>query len=168
MLHTTVTTARNKKGQFLRGTSGETAPRWKGGISTGGFAGKYLFKFIPSHPRSSSKGYVGLHIIAAEAALGHYLPDKAQVHHVDGNPSNNRNDNLVVCQDDAYHKLLHLRARALKACGNAKARLCRYCKQWDDPSNLVFYADTQPHHVECRRKDRCRMRKEKRAAVEGK
>lgn len=43
--------------------------------------------------------------------LGYALPRKAQVHHVDENPRNNANTNLVVCEDAAYHKLLHRRMR---------------------------------------------------------
>lgn len=88
------------------------------------------------------------HVITAERALGHELPDGAQVHHVDLNPSNNDSDNLVICPSDAYHKLLHRRQRALNECGNADHRKCWVCKRYDAPENLTGN-DRRIHHAEC-------------------
>jgi hypothetical protein len=53
------------------------------------------------------------HVLIAEKALGKPLPKGAQVHHLNERKGDNRNRNLVVCPDDAYHKLLHKRARDL-------------------------------------------------------
>lgn len=64
---------------------------------------------IPEHPRSDCRGYVFEHIVVAEKVLGKYLPEGAVVHHIDGNGLNNNNNNLVVCQDHAYHMTLHKR-----------------------------------------------------------
>lgn len=58
------------------------------------------------------------HRIIAARVLGKPLPPKAQVHHVDDDGRNNANDNLVICQDAAYHKDLHRRRRILRAGGN--------------------------------------------------
>jgi hypothetical protein len=76
------------------------------------------------------------HIAVVEAAIGKPLPAGALVHHVNGNQRDNRPENLVACQDRAYHALLHQRQRALVACGNASFRKCKYCKRYDDPANL--------------------------------
>jgi hypothetical protein len=71
---------------------------------------------------------VQAHILVAERALGHHLPPGAEVHHVDGNPLNNAPRNLVICQDAAYHKLLHVRQRTLAAGGNPNTeKVCRDC-----------------------------------------
>lgn len=70
------------------------------------------------------------HQVVAEKALGHPLPPKAHIHHVDGNPRNNTPSNLVICQDAAYHKLLHRRARIVKMGGNPNTQAwCGYCKR---------------------------------------
>ncbi len=71
--------------------------------------------------RVDSHGYVRIwtgknnedleHHVVAERALGHALPAGAVVHHVDEDTTNNAPNNLVICQDDNYHKLLHARKR---------------------------------------------------------
>lgn len=53
------------------------------------------------------------HRYVVEEVLGKPLPEEAQVHHVNGKKWDNRNTNLVVCPNDAYHKLLHRRAKEL-------------------------------------------------------
>jgi hypothetical protein len=54
------------------------------------------------------------HIFLAECALGKPLPAKAIVHHMNNIPDDNFTPlNLVICPDQAYHMLLHKRARDL-------------------------------------------------------
>jgi hypothetical protein len=68
-------------------------------------------------------------VLVAEQALGRYLPDGVEVHHVDEDVRNNRNGNLVICQDKAYHKLLHVRARVVAAGGDPNTQaLCGWCR----------------------------------------
>lgn len=95
--------------------------RWKGGISIA----KDGRKRIRS---SASEPFRFEYVLIAEKALGKPLPIKARVHHVDGDPTNNANGNLVICQDQAYHMLLHQRGAVLVAGGNPNTdRLCRTC-----------------------------------------
>lgn len=69
-----------------------------------------------------------IHRIRAEKALGKPLPKGAEVHHADG--SRDPNAPLVICQDRAYHFLLHVRMAVKKAGGNPNTdRICWRCKQ---------------------------------------
>lgn len=82
------------------------------------------------HPRSDSQGHVLTHVVVAEAALGKVLPDGAEIHHVNGDSKDNAPANLVICQDAAYHKLLHVRARIVRAGGNPNTHaICSTCRQ---------------------------------------
>lgn len=96
----------------------------------GSHKGKYLAVSCPTHPRRDSNGCIYAHIAVAEKALGRVLPHGVEVHHVDGNGQNNANRNLVICQDKAYHKLLHVRQRVIAAGGNPNTqRVCGSCKE---------------------------------------
>lgn len=83
-----------------------------------------------------SAARVSEHIQIAELALRKSLPKAAEVHHVNCIKTDNRNCNLVICNDHAYHSLLHMRTRALDACGNPNFRKCAICGEWDDPKNM--------------------------------
>lgn len=78
-----------------------------------------------------------LHRVIAEQALGVKLPRTVIVHHNNEDKLDNRNENLIICQDEAYHQLLHMRKRALEACGNVLWRPCEYCKKHDALENMI-------------------------------
>ena len=130
------------------GRKGHLNNRWNGGrheLSIG-----YIMIYKPDHP-DAIDGYVYEHRLVAEKALGKHLPQKAEIHHVNEIKAHNRNDNLVICENSAYHKLLHVRSRALKECGHAGWRRCNYCKRYDRPGNLSIYKKCA-HHAECLKK----------------
>jgi len=67
--------------------------------------------------------------ITAERALGKPLPPGAQVHHVDGDKRNDAPGNLVICQDQKYHHLLHVRGRVVARGGDPnRQQWCGRCK----------------------------------------
>jgi hypothetical protein len=129
----------------MKDQRGPNNPFWKGGIISNASAGRLVLN--PGHPRAFFNGYVPEHILIAERALGHSLPRGAIVHH----PSHDRRENssLVICQDRAYHLLLHKREKALKECGHANWKKCMFCQKWDDPQNLFISKSVHIYHSEC-------------------
>ena len=115
--------------------SGERHYKWNGGsyISSSG----YMLVYSPKHPMAGARNYVLEHILIAEKTLGKRLPKHAVVHHIDGNKLNNLPNNLVICENTAYHLFLHRRNRAFRATGNPFLLWCCRCNQYLDP--VLFY-----------------------------
>lgn len=113
---------------------GANNPHWKGGQIK--HQNRILIQ-TPEHPRNNN-GYILRVILIVEKVLGKRLPIGAVIHHINENSMNDDNSNLIVCENRAYHNLLHLRMRALKACEHADWRKCKFCKQWDDPIKLYI------------------------------
>lgn len=109
----------------------------------------YVKLHLPDHPNSNTQGKVREHVYKASLAMGKKVPKGVHVHHVDNNPQNNSNNNLVVCSS-AYHRLIHARTDAYDATGDANKMKCVYCKQYDDPSNMyVRPTQYQAWHRKC-------------------
>jgi hypothetical protein len=92
-----------------------------------------------------------------EKLIGKSLPIGSEIHH-------HTPEQLVVCQDRGYHKLLHLRTKALKASGHAKWRKCRFCQIWDSPKNLHI-SRKNVYHTDCRNLQRRHETIQKRLAL---
>jgi hypothetical protein len=99
---------------------------------------------VDGHPYAytteAGTSYVYSHRLVVEKAMGRALDPKHPIHHVNGDGLDNRNRNLVACEDPAYHELLHARAEALAATGNPEARRCWLCRKWDVPGDAFVVA----------------------------
>lgn len=83
---------------------GKKNPRWKGGKYKDERG--YISILRPNHPHANKAGYIYKHILIAEKALGRFLKKGEVVHHINENPSDNRNCNLLICTQ-GYHVRLH-------------------------------------------------------------
>ncbi len=123
-----------------------------------------LFKHATGYLRETGKRRL-VHVEVAERALGKPLPAGAEVHHVNEIKHDNRPSNLVVCPDRAYHALLHRRARALDACGNAGWLRCEICGGWGEPSTMyVRKSKAGQWHRSCGNTARAERKKDARHA----
>lgn len=64
----------------------------------------YVMIYKPEHPSCSSTGYVREHRLIIEEHIGRYLEDNEEVHHINGNKSDNRIENLKLCTKDSHRK----------------------------------------------------------------
>lgn len=126
------------------GQPGERNGRWKGGPQEGicqrcGFVfqaprwelkrRRYcsrscadMEKIIPGSRKTRP------HVKIVEKVLGKRLPLSAVVHHFNENCKDNSHSNLIVCQDQTYHLLLHARKRIHDAGGNPTTdKICSRC-----------------------------------------
>jgi len=71
------------------------------------------------------------------------LDYKAEVHH-------HTDKEIVICENRAYHMLLHQRTDALRACGNANWKKCTYCEKYDSPDNLRIRKNGEISHRKCK------------------
>lgn len=114
----------------------------------------YKQVYAKTHPNANTQGRVYEHVYVASQALGKKIPSGVHVHHVNRDPKDNRNSNLVICTG-SYHRLIHARSDAYDATGDANKMKCAYCKEYDDPENMyVRPHQYQAWHTECRSKSR--------------
>ena len=89
--------------------SGEHSGNWNGGKRT--TRKGYRQVLMPQHPRSDSSGYVMEHIVVWENASGMALPTNCCIHHLNGDKSDNRIENLCVMLHGAHTVFHHTGAK---------------------------------------------------------
>ena len=68
----------------------------------------YIRVLSPLHPNAMSDGYVYEHVYVGSLVLDRGIGRYEVVHHINGNRSDNRNENLLICSKK-YHQQLHAR-----------------------------------------------------------
>ncbi len=152
------------KGNPLKFLHGHNKANWKGGESLSGTKQQYIIKLDRKHPRQHN-GYVLKHRLIAEKVLGKFLPENAVVHHRNGDTFDNKNDNLIICENDSYHKILHSREKAFRECGHSDWRQCLFCHKYDDVKNLKHSKGGGHYHLICQTDYQREYREEKRQCV---
>lgn len=70
----------------------------------------YVLAYVPNHPNAHKDGYVMLHTILMERAIGRYLNHDEVVHHINHNKTDNRLENLMLMTKHE-HSSMHMKER---------------------------------------------------------
>lgn len=90
----------------------EKSPNWKGGKIK--HQRGYILIYSPSHPFCTKQGYIFEHRLAMERYLGRPLLKSEIIHHINGNISDNRLENLMLFSNQKEHLGKHKADRRKK------------------------------------------------------
>jgi len=71
----------------------------------------YIMKLAKTHPKTNRHGYVRKGRLVAEEILKRPLTDEETIHHINGNKSDDKPENLYLFQSNSKHVTYHLHVR---------------------------------------------------------
>lgn len=112
--------------------SGDKHPFWKGKIKRS----CYWYVKTYDHPYGGKQGYVAEHRLVMEKHLRRYLKPGEVVHHKNEIKTDNRIENLILCESPGKHTLMHhpeVCAKGLAAARKAPKNLSglKYGRGWN-------------------------------------
>lgn len=99
-------------------------------------SGGYIMVYSPKHPACDHSGYVYQHRLIVEKKIGRFLSGKEIVHHLNGDPSDNRVDNLILLFNQKEHIRVHKGWLKQEGHWNKK---CPRCKKFYIVSEKNWY-----------------------------
>jgi len=116
-----------------RNYQGENHPQWKGGRISNGRG--YILVRKPNHPKAIYKGkYIFEHLLIWESVHQKPLPEGYVIHHLNGNKSDNRPENLVALPTRKHHHILAAKGKRIREL-EAKVKLLEKAL---DSQQLIF------------------------------
>ncbi|MDD5435889.1 MAG: HNH endonuclease, partial [Nitrospira sp.] len=86
---------------------------WKGGRTR--HSKGYIYVYAPEHPAADKHGYVFEHRLVMEKIIGRPLRPDEVVHHIDGYPANNRDEeNLILLTNNQHTRLENFLKRSVQ------------------------------------------------------
>lgn len=111
----------------------------------------YVTVLCPGHPRADINGRVFEHILVWEKKTGVNVPRNCVIHHINGNKSDNRIENLCM-MDFGAHTVLHHTGTKLSS--ETKAKISHKAKvRFSDKKNHPFYKDVDVSKMIAMRED---------------
>jgi len=83
---------------------GDGNPSWRGGKK---YCNEYILIYSPKHSFKNKKNYIYKHRAVMEKSIGRFLKEEEVVHHINGDKTDNRLENLRLFSNQSEHRKYH-------------------------------------------------------------